>query len=76
VPVFRSAKNLQTVATAAEEMGISIKDIAKNATEAAKVASAAVSGAQTANTTVSKLGESSAEIGRSSRSSLSDADNC
>jgi methyl-accepting chemotaxis protein len=57
-------QNLQTVATGAEEMGISIKDIAKNATEAAKVASAAVSAAQTANATVSKLGESSAEIGQ------------
>ena len=57
-------QNLQTVATGAEEMGISIKEIAKNATEAAKVASAAVRAAETANVTVSKLGESSAEIGQ------------
>jgi methyl-accepting chemotaxis protein len=57
-------QNLQTVATGAEEMGLSIKDIAKNATEAAKVASAAVRAAETANATVTKLGESSAEIGQ------------
>jgi methyl-accepting chemotaxis protein len=57
-------QNLQTVATGAEEMGASIKEIAKNATEAAKVASTAVRAAETANATVSKLGESSAEIGQ------------
>jgi methyl-accepting chemotaxis protein len=57
-------QNLQTVATGAEEMGASIKEIAKNATEAAKVASAAVRAAETANATVTKLGESSAEIGQ------------
>jgi methyl-accepting chemotaxis protein len=57
-------QNLQTVATGAEEMGASIKEIAKNATEAAKVASSAVRAAETANATVSKLGESSAEIGQ------------
>ena len=45
-------------------MGASIKEIAKNATEAAKVASTAVRAAETANNTVSKLGESSAEIGQ------------
>jgi methyl-accepting chemotaxis protein len=56
--------NLQTVAAGAEEMGISIKDIAKNATEAAKVATSAVRTAETANTTVGKLGDSSAEIGQ------------
>jgi methyl-accepting chemotaxis protein len=57
-------QNLQTVATGAEEMGTSIKEIAKNATEAARVASSAVRAAETANATVSKLGESSAEIGQ------------
>src|SRR6202451_257438 len=57
------SQNLQTVATGAEEMGASIKDIAKNATEAAKVATSAVKAAETANAVVSKLGESSAEIG-------------
>ncbi len=57
------SKNLQTVATGSEEMTASIKEIAKNAVEAAKVASAAVHVAETTNTTIGKLGESSAEIG-------------
>ncbi len=58
------SQNLQTVATGAEEMGASIKEIAKNATEAAKVATSAVKVAETATTTVSKLGDSSTEIGQ------------
>src|SRR5271156_1673573 len=57
------SQNLQTVATGAEEMGASIKDIAKNATEAAKVATSAVKVAEIATATVSKLGDSSIEIG-------------
>jgi methyl-accepting chemotaxis protein len=57
------SKNVQTVATGAEEMSASIKEIAKNANEAAKVATAAVKVADTTNETVTKLGESSAEIG-------------
>jgi len=57
-------KNLQTVATATEEMTSSIKEIAKNANEAAKVATSAVKTAETTNATVAKLGESSAEIGQ------------
>jgi methyl-accepting chemotaxis protein len=58
------SQNLQTVATGAEEMGASIKEIAKNATEAAKIANSAVRAAETANATVTKLGDSSAEIGQ------------
>ncbi len=58
------SRNLQTVATGAEEMGSTIKDIARNAGEAAKVASEAVKTAQSTNTIVSKLGESSVEIGQ------------
>jgi methyl-accepting chemotaxis protein len=58
------SQNLQTVATGAEEMGASIKEIAKNATEAAKVATSAVRVAETTTATVSKLGESSNEIGQ------------
>ena len=58
------SQNLQTVATGSEEMGASIKEIAKNATEAAKIATSAVSAAQAANTAVTKLGDSSAEIGQ------------
>jgi methyl-accepting chemotaxis protein len=57
-------KNLQVVATATEEMSSSIKEIAKNANEAARVATSAVKTAETTNTTVAKLGESSAEIGQ------------
>jgi methyl-accepting chemotaxis protein len=58
------SKNVQTVATATEEMTASIKEIAKNANEAAKVAGAAAKMAETTNSTVAKLGESSAEIGQ------------
>jgi methyl-accepting chemotaxis protein len=58
------SQNLQTVATGAEQMGASIKEIAKNASEAAKIATSAVRVAETTTTTVSKLGESSNEIGQ------------
>jgi methyl-accepting chemotaxis protein len=58
------SQNLQTVATGAEEMGSSIREIAKNATEAAKVATSAVKVAETTTATVSKLGDSSNEIGQ------------
>ncbi len=58
------SQNLQTVATGAEQMGASIKEIAKNATEAAKVATAAVKVAETTTAIVSKLGDSSNEIGQ------------
>ena len=58
------SQNLQTVATGAEEMGASIREIAKNATEAAKVATGAVRIAENTTATVSKLGDSSKEIGQ------------
>src|SRR5208283_1967811 len=58
------SQNLQTVATGAEEMGASIKEIAKNATEAARVATSAVKVADTTTAAVSKLGDSSTEIGQ------------
>jgi len=58
------SQNLQTVAAGAEQMGVSIKDIAKNASEAAKVATSAVKVAETTTAIVSKLGESSTEIGQ------------
>jgi len=58
------SKNVQTVATGTEEMGASIREIAKNANESAKVATAAVKVADTANATIGKLGDSSAEIGK------------
>jgi methyl-accepting chemotaxis protein len=46
-----------------EDLGASIKEIAKSANEAAKVATSAVKVADRTNPTVAKLGESSAEIG-------------
>ena len=57
-------RGLQTVATATEEMGASIQEIAKNATEAAKVADSAMRTATETNAVVTKLGDSSAEIGQ------------
>jgi methyl-accepting chemotaxis protein len=57
-------KNLQTVATGTEEMTASIKDIAKNAHESARVATGAVKVAEETNQIVSKLGDSSTEIGQ------------
>ncbi len=57
------SQNLQSLSTGAGEMTSTIQSIAVNANEAAKVASAAVSTAQEANSTVAKLGHSSAEIG-------------
>jgi methyl-accepting chemotaxis protein len=57
-------KNLQTVATATEEMTASIKEIARNANDAARVATTAVKTAESTNATVAKLGQSSAEIGQ------------
>ena len=58
------SQNLQTVATGAEEMSASIKEIAKNATEAARAATSAVKVAESTTSTVSKLGDSSTEIGQ------------
>ncbi len=56
--------NLNSVATGAEEMTSTVQSISSNAGEAAKIASDAVRTANGANTTVAKLGESSAEIGQ------------
>jgi methyl-accepting chemotaxis protein len=57
-------RNIQTVATSTEEMTASIREIAKTASDAARVATSAVKAAETTNTIVSKLGESSADIGK------------
>jgi methyl-accepting chemotaxis protein len=57
------SRNVQTVAAGADEMGLSIREIAQNASEAAKVASQAVLAAESTNQAVSRLGESSTEIG-------------
>jgi methyl-accepting chemotaxis protein len=55
--------NTQSVATGIEQMNVSIKEIAKNAAEAATVAHSAVRMAETTNDTITKLGVSSSEIG-------------
>ena len=57
------SKNTQTVATGIDEMSASIREISKNACDAARVATQAVKVAQTTNATIAKLGESSLEIG-------------
>lgn len=58
------SRSVQTVAAGTEEMTASIREIAKSASEAARVASAAVRVADNTNLTISKLGESSLEIGK------------
>jgi methyl-accepting chemotaxis protein len=55
--------SLNAVATATEEMTASIREIAKNAGDAAEVSTLAVRKTDAANATMSRLGESSAEIG-------------
>jgi len=55
--------NVRSVAAGAEQMSASIHEIAQNAAEAAHVAAEAVTAAVTANAQVTKLGESSIEIG-------------
>jgi methyl-accepting chemotaxis protein len=57
------SRSVQIVAAGAEEMGASIREIASNAAEASQVAAKAVSAVKTTTATVSKLGDSSAEIG-------------
>ncbi len=56
--------NVTTVASATEEMGASIREIAREAAQAAKVAEEAMHVADEANSTILKLDESSAEIGK------------
>jgi len=57
------SQNLQSLSAGAGEMTSTIQSIAANAHEAAKVASTAVNAAQAADATVTKLGQSSTEIG-------------
>jgi methyl-accepting chemotaxis protein len=56
-------QHLQSVSHGAEEMTSTIQNIASNAHQAAKMAAKAVQTAKAANTTVARLGLSSAEIG-------------
>ena len=55
---------MQPVAAAVEEMSASIREIAKNATDGARITSTAVEAANSTNQRISKLGESSIEIGK------------
>jgi methyl-accepting chemotaxis protein len=57
------SQDLQTIATGAEQMAASIQEIAHSANEGSRVASQAVAVVGATNQTVSKLGESSQEIG-------------
>jgi len=57
-------KNVQTVSTGVDEMNAAVREISQNATEASRVAEQAVLDANQANASVSKLGDSSAEIGK------------
>ncbi len=57
------SKNVSLVATATEEMLASIREIARSATDSAKLTEGAVRMAESTNSIVSKLGDSSAEIG-------------
>ena len=54
---------MQTVAAGAEQIGASIREIAQNATQAARVAAQAMSEVTATNETVARLGTSSQEIG-------------
>jgi methyl-accepting chemotaxis protein len=57
------SRNVETVSAGTEEMTASIREIATSANDAAHVAQSAVQVAEQANHTVSKLGQSSAEVG-------------
>jgi len=57
------SNNVSTVATGADEMSASIHEISVNAAEAATVAAEAMTIAEMTTETVTKLGDSSAEIG-------------
>ncbi|MFT3927005.1 MAG: PAS domain-containing methyl-accepting chemotaxis protein [Myxococcales bacterium] len=57
-------KSTQSVATGIAEMNASIREIARNTNEAAKVAGEAVQTAARTTATITKLGMSSAEIGK------------
>jgi methyl-accepting chemotaxis protein len=57
------SRSVDTVSAGSEEMGASIREISENASEAARVASEAVTVTAATSATMNKLGDSSAEIG-------------
>jgi len=58
------SQNVQVTATGVEELNSAIREIAKNATDSARISQQGVVIAETTNRTVGKLGESSIEIGK------------
>ena len=56
--------NVAVVSTGVDELNAAIREIAKNATDAARVSQQAVAIAGQTNSTISKLGDSSIEIGK------------
>jgi methyl-accepting chemotaxis protein len=56
--------NMHTLAAGTEEMSLTIREIAKNASDAARVAALAVAETGRSNERVTSLGHSSAEIGK------------
>jgi len=58
------SRNVQTISSGAQEMGSAIQSISQSASDAADVAAQAVTAAESTNATVSKLGDSSLEIGK------------
>ncbi len=58
------SKNVSVVASGSEQMQASIREISKSANEAARVAKNAVGVAENTNHTITKLGDSSIEIGQ------------
>lgn len=58
------SKNVEVVSIGAQQMLTSIREISKSANEAARVAKNAVGVAESTTDTISKLGESSVEIGK------------
>jgi methyl-accepting chemotaxis protein len=57
------SRSVEAVSAGSEQMGAAIREISQNATEAARVASDAVAITAATSTTMSQLGQSSAEIG-------------
>ncbi len=57
------SQGVRTVATNTEEMSAAIKEIARNASEASSTSASTLKQAQQTNITITKLGESSQEIG-------------
>ena len=58
------SRNVEMVATGADEMSASILEIAKSSNEAASITMEAVRMAESTNETISRLGDSSGEIGK------------